>query len=155
MSSHRTLRVAEAIREVVATAILFELNDPRVKNITVLRAEVTADLRNATVYVSVMGSEVERKLSLRGLEHAGGYLQRKVAARLQTKVTPVLRFKVDDTLRHTVDLAKLIEEAVASDRKPGAEPEPGPEAGPDEAPAAGSGSPSPEPGPDSPDSDPS
>lgn len=145
MSSHRTARVAEAIREVVATAILFEVSDPRVKNVTVLRAEVTSDLRHATVYVSVLGSEGDRKLSLRGLEHAGGFLQRKIAARLQTKVTPALRFKLDESLQKTVELSRLIEEAVASDRKPEGEADPA-ESGPAE-----SGQPS----PGSEDSDPS
>ena len=49
MPSHRVERIAEAIREVVSTAILFELADPRVKGVTVTRAEVTGDLRHATV----------------------------------------------------------------------------------------------------------
>ncbi len=61
MPSHRSLRMAEAIREVVSSAILFEVADPRVHSVTVLRVEVTADLRNATVYVSIMGNETERK----------------------------------------------------------------------------------------------
>ena len=65
MPSHRNLRVAEAIREVVATAILFEVADPRVQNVTVVRVEVTGDLRYATVFVSIMGNENERKRSLR------------------------------------------------------------------------------------------
>jgi ribosome-binding factor A len=121
MASHRTLRVAEAIREVVSSAILFEINDPRVKNVTVLRAEVTGDLRNATVYVSVMGTESEQNLALRGLQHAAGYLQSKVAARLQTRFTPTLTFKRDDSVKKSIAISKLIDEALAADRKPGDE----------------------------------
>src|SRR4051794_35895648 len=98
MPSHRVERVAEAIREVVSAAILFEVNDPRVKGITVLRAEVTGDLRNATVFVSTMGTEAEQKLAMRGLLHAAGFLQAKVAARLQTRFTPALSFKRDDSV---------------------------------------------------------
>ena len=75
MSSHRSLRMAEAIREVVATAILFDVADPRVTAVTVLTVEVSADLRHATVYVSIMGTEAERKHALRGLKHATGFLQ--------------------------------------------------------------------------------
>jgi ribosome-binding factor A len=116
MPSHRSLRVAEAIREVVATAILHEVADPRVRSVTVVRVEVTSDLRFATVFVSIMGSESERKRSLRGLEHAAGFLQARVAARLQTRITPVLSFKYDDSVRKSVELSRLIEEAVASDR---------------------------------------
>jgi ribosome-binding factor A len=115
MASHRNLRVAEAIREVVATSILFEVADPRVRSVTVLRAEVTADLRFATVFVSIMGSESERKRSLTGLEHAAGFLQARVAARLQTRFTPVLSFKYDDSVRKSAELGRLIDDAVASD----------------------------------------
>jgi ribosome-binding factor A len=117
MPSHRSLRIAEAIREVVATAILFEVADPRVHSVTVLRVEVSGDLRQAKVYVSIMGTESERKKALEGLNHAAGFLQARVAARLQTRFTPVLGFKLDDSVKKSVELGRLIDEAVASDRK--------------------------------------
>ena len=117
MSSHRNLRVAQAIREVVASAILFETADPRIRAVTVLRVEVSADLRQATVYVTVMGSEAEQTLAMRGLKHAAGFFQSKVADRLQTRFTPVLGFKVDDSVKKSVAMGRLIEEALASDRK--------------------------------------
>jgi ribosome-binding factor A len=117
MPSHRSLRVAEAIREVVSQAVLFELADPRIKGVTVLRAEVSGDLRNATVFVSVMGTESEQKLALRGIQHATGFLQSKVAARLQTRFTPTLMFKLDDSVKKSIAISKLIDEALASDRE--------------------------------------
>jgi ribosome-binding factor A len=122
MPSHRSLRVAEAIREVVATTILHELADPRVHSVTVVRVEVTSDLRFATVFVSIMGSESQRKRSLKGLEHATGFLQARVAARLQTRFTPVLSFKYDDSVRKSVEISRLIDQAVASDRPRANEP---------------------------------
>ena len=75
MPTHRSLRMAEAIREVVATTILFDVADPRVRSVTVLRVEVSSDLRIATVFVSIMGTEAERKQAFRGLVHATGFLQ--------------------------------------------------------------------------------
>src|SRR3954451_12590251 len=117
MSSHRNLRMAEAIREVVASAILFEAADPRIRAVTVLRVEVSADLRQATVCVSVMGNEAEQTLAMRGLKHAAGFFQSKVADRLQTRFTPVLTYKVDDSVKKSVAIGRLIEEALASDRK--------------------------------------
>jgi ribosome-binding factor A len=117
MPSHRSQRMAEAIREVVATAILFEVADPRVHSVTVLRVELTGDLRQAKVYVSIMGTESERKRALEGLNHAAGFIQARVAARLQTRFTPVLSFKLDDSVKRSVELGRLIDEAVASDRK--------------------------------------
>ena len=62
MKSHRVARVAEVIREVAAETILFELQDPRIKHVTVTRAEVSADLQIAKVFVSVMGTEREQSL---------------------------------------------------------------------------------------------
>lgn len=122
MSSHRSLRMAEAIREVVSSAILFEVSDPRVRAVTVLRVEVTSDLRSATVFVSVMGNENEQRQIMRGLIHAGGFLQAKVAARLQTRFTPVLSFKTDDSVKKSVEISKLIEDTLAADRRGPHEP---------------------------------
>jgi ribosome-binding factor A len=109
--------MGEAIREVVASAILFEAADPRIRGVTVLRVEVSGDLRQATVYVSVMGTETEQNLALRGLRHAAGFFQSKVADRLQTRFTPVLIFELDDSVKKSVEIGRLIDEAVASDRK--------------------------------------
>ncbi|MBV8317530.1 MAG: 30S ribosome-binding factor RbfA [Planctomycetaceae bacterium] len=118
MPSHRSLRIAEAIREVVSSAILFEVADPRVRSVTVLRVEVPGDLRSATIYVSIMGSEAEQKLAMRGLQHAAGFLQARVAARLQTRFTPVLTFKRDDSVKKSIEISRLIDTAIASDRHP-------------------------------------
>jgi len=116
MSSHRSLRVAEAIREVVASSILFEVSDPRVRNITVLSADVSPDLRYAKVYVSVLGDEREEKRVMHGLQSARGFLQSKIAARLQTRVTPELRFEIDNSSKRTSELLKLIETAVGNEQ---------------------------------------
>src|SRR5579872_703649 len=64
MSSRRIAKVAEALRETISTTVLFELKDPRVKNVTVLRTEVSPDLRSAKVYVSVRGDEKTQALSM-------------------------------------------------------------------------------------------
>jgi ribosome-binding factor A len=110
--------MAEAIREVVSSAILFEVADPRVHSVTVLRVEVTADLRNAAVHVSIMGNEAERKQTFRGLIHATGFLQARVAARLQTRFTPILSFKQDESVKKSIEVSRLIDEALASDQRP-------------------------------------
>jgi ribosome-binding factor A len=123
MPSHRILRMAEAIREVVSTAILFEVADPRIRSVTVLRVEVGGDLRNATVHVSVMGSESEQKSALQGLKSASGFIQTRVAARLQTRFTPVLTFKRDDSVKKSIAISRLIDDALAADRHDEPEPE--------------------------------
>ncbi|MGP0070247.1 MAG: 30S ribosome-binding factor RbfA [Isosphaeraceae bacterium] len=119
MPSHRSLRIAQAIREVVANAILFEVADPRVRSVTVLGVEVSGDLRQAKVFVSIMGTEMEQKQALKGLNHAAGFLQSRVAVRLQTRFTPILSFKMDDSVKKSVAIGRLIDEAVASDHRGG------------------------------------
>src|SRR5215212_8361372 len=116
MPAHRALRMAEAIREVVSSAILFEVADPRVHSVTVLRVEVSGDLRHAAVYVSIMGTPAEQDLSMTGLKHATGFLQARVAARLQTRFTPVLTFRKDDSVKKSIEISRLIDTAVAADR---------------------------------------
>ena len=74
MSSRRVLKAAEAIREVVSMAILTELRDPRVKNVTVVGVEVLPDMRQAKVHVSIMGDEKEQQLGLSRLAERGRLL---------------------------------------------------------------------------------
>ena len=118
MKAHRQARVAEVIREVAAETILFELNDPRVKMVTVTRAEVSGDLQHAKVYVSIMGSPSEQKLTLHGLTHAAGFVQSKLAKRLQTRFTPLVQFVEDHGVKHSIEMTRLINEALAESGPP-------------------------------------
>jgi ribosome-binding factor A len=122
MKTHRLARVAEAVREVASETILFELRDPRVKLVTVTRAEVSGDLQHAKVYVSVMGTEKEQQLTLRGLRHAAGFIQSKLARRLQTRFTPTLNFVLDMGVKNSIEMTRLINEALAESAPPSAEP---------------------------------
>ena len=111
MSQRRTAKVAQAIRQVVSTAILTELRDPRVKKVTVLNVEVPADLRSAKVYVSVLGEEREGYLVLRGLESARGFLQGKIAEELDLRWTPILEFVMDLGVKKSIATSKMLREA--------------------------------------------
>lgn len=115
MKRHRMERVAEAVREVAASTILFELKDPRVKMTTVTRTEVSGDLQHAKIYVSVMGSERDQKLALHGLQHAAGFVQSRLAERLQTRFTPVVTFVLDQGVKNSVEISRLIRETLAED----------------------------------------
>jgi ribosome-binding factor A len=113
MKSHRLARVAEVVREVAAEAILFELKDPRVKNVTVTRAEVSGDLQHAKVFVSVMGSEKDQQLTLHGLQSAAGFVQAKLAKRLTTRYVPHVTFVLDEGVKKSLEIARLIREEQA------------------------------------------
>ena len=111
MSSGRMRRVDEAMREVLSGAITSELKDPRVGFVTVTAVETAHDLRRARVFVSVLGSEPERRRSLQALESAHGYLQRRVAGELRLKHTPTLEFAYDDTAENAQRIHELLAEA--------------------------------------------
>lgn len=113
MKQHRLARVAEVVREVASETILFELRDPRVKGVTVTRAEVSGDLQHAKIYVSVMGTDKEQQLTMHGLRHAAGFIQSKLASRLQTRFTPVVKFVLDEGVKKSIEMTRLINEALA------------------------------------------
>ena len=115
MTSRRLLKAAEAIRGVVSMAILTELHDPRVKDVTVTNVEVSADMRYATVRVSVMGDAARQKLTLIGLRHASGFLQQKVAERIDTRYTPRLRFELDQGVKRSIEVSRILSEVLPRD----------------------------------------
>ncbi len=108
MSSRRLLKAAEAIREVVASSILTEMRDPRVQGVTVLGVEVSPDMREAKVSVSVMGTDSQQQLALRGLQNAAGFLQSKIANRIDTRYTPRLQFKLDKGTKNALVVGEIL-----------------------------------------------
>jgi ribosome-binding factor A len=110
MSADRMRRVDEAMREVLSDAITSEIKDPRVGFITVTAVDTSPDLRQARVFVSVLGTPSERKRSLQGLRSAHGFLQRKVADELRLKHTPTLDFAYDDTAENAARINELLRE---------------------------------------------
>lgn len=112
MSSRRVLKAAQAIREVVGMAILADLKDPRIENATITKVEVSPDMRQAKVSVSVMGDEAKQKLCLHGLQSAAGYLQTKIAKRIDTRYTSRLKFELDMGVKKSIALAKVLDEVL-------------------------------------------
>jgi ribosome-binding factor A len=115
MTSRRLLKAAEAIREVVGMAILAELKDPRVKNVTVVGVEVLPDMREAKVHVSVMGDEKQQRLTLRGLQNAAGFLQHKIADRIETRYTPRLEFVLDQGVKNSLKIESILRRVLPKD----------------------------------------
>ncbi len=108
MSGSRMRRVDEAVRAVLSDVITQEIKDPRVGFVTVTAVKTSPDLRNARVYVSVLGDEQVRAESLHGLASAHGFLQRRLASELRLKHTPALEFEYDDTVERGIRLTRLL-----------------------------------------------
>ncbi|HVC98138.1 MAG TPA: 30S ribosome-binding factor RbfA [Pirellulales bacterium] len=135
MSSRRVQKAAEAVREVVSMAILTELNDPRVRDVTVTHVEMTPDMRQAKVHVSIMGDETKQRLSMAGLKSAAGFLQSKVASRIDTRYTPKLEFLLDMGVKKSIAIAEILRRVLPSE--PDAAPPPDAELPDDELPDDG------------------
>ena len=107
--SDRTRRVNEAIRQVLSDAVP-TLKDPRIGFVTVTGVRATTDLKQATVWVSVLGSAGDRERTLQGLQAAHGVLQARVARELGLRRTPVLTFEYDPSVERGVRLTQMIDE---------------------------------------------
>lgn len=102
-------------------AILADLKDPRVQNVTVTHVEVSPDMRQAKVYVSVMGDDTKQQLSLRGLQNSAGFLQSKVAKRIDTRYTPRLLFMLDLGVKRSIEISQILQSVLPAE--PSAESE--------------------------------
>lgn len=109
----RARRLAKRISEIVASAIEYEIKDPRLRFVTITDAKITGDLRDATVYYTVMGESVDAEpdfaAAKAGLEKATGVLRSKVGAGTGVKFTPTLAFVLDVV----PDVARQMEELLA------------------------------------------
>ena len=79
------------------------------RDVTVTYVEVTPDMRQAKVHVSVMGDETKQKLSLRGLQNSAGFLQSLVAKRIDTRYTPRLVFELDLGVKRSIEISQILQ----------------------------------------------
>lgn len=105
-------RVNESVRAVVAEAV-GQLKDPRIGLVTVTSVDVTPDLSEARVFVSVLGNERKRRATLAGLESARGVLQARINRELNLRKTPTLSFAYDASVERGVRMSALIDELAA------------------------------------------
>lgn len=109
MATNRIDRISEEVMRALAEAIR-NLKDPRVSNamVSVTHCEVTNDLRYAKVYISVLGSEENRKDVMRGLQSAAGFLRREVAHKVQLRYAPELVFHPDSSISYGAHITELL-----------------------------------------------
>ncbi len=108
----RARRIGELLQRELARLIQEELKDPRIGLVTVSHVEVSPDLRQAKVYVTILAEEVNIQEQLKILNKAAGFLQHGLSQRVKLRVIPRLRFVYDDSIERGKRLRALIEEAV-------------------------------------------
>jgi ribosome-binding factor A len=107
----RSERVAEGIREEVATFLAEDAKDPRIVGlVTVTGVDVTRDLRHAKVFVSIMGSDVERQATLEGLDSAASHLRSRIGRALRLRVAPEITFRYDESIARAAKIEALLAE---------------------------------------------
>ncbi len=107
---HRPERIADTLREEITQIVGYELEDPRLTSVTVTEVRVAADLRDASVYVTVEGDEEEHLKALRALEHAAPYVRKQLGFALNLRHTPALHFVRDTVEEKATRVNALLEE---------------------------------------------
>jgi len=104
----RIEKLQELIKQEMGKMLLKELKDPRIGFVTVTDVEMTGDLREAKIYVSVMGGEEQVKTSLEGLNSALGFIRREIGHRIRLRFTPEISFALDTSLDYGDHIQKLL-----------------------------------------------
>ncbi|MCI0441008.1 MAG: 30S ribosome-binding factor RbfA [Chloroflexi bacterium] len=108
--ARRIDRVNALLRQEISRVIATELRDPRLSSlVSVLRVQTSPDLRQAAVYISVLGGDDEKKDVMRALRSASGYVHRAIRDNLTLKTVPHLEFRLDDSIERTSELLELID----------------------------------------------
>ena len=110
MSELRVRKIQEFIKQEVSSMLLKEIKDPRLGFVTVTGVHLTGDLREATVYVSLFGSDREKAESLEALNNARGFIRRELARTINLRNTPDITFVMDQSIEYGVHMTGLIDE---------------------------------------------
>ena len=113
----RKLRINVQLQRELTALIREDLTDPRVAGVTVTTVDVAPDMRQARVTVSLLGSDEQLSLAVKGLNHAAGKLRHELGVRLRLRFVPQLHFTADLALREGDRIAQIIRQAVAADRE--------------------------------------
>lgn len=109
MPTARVRRVNEAIKEVVSVEVAAGLKDPRIGFVTVTGVDTSPDLRNARVFVSILGNADSREEALAGLQSSRGFLQAQLASQLTLKRTPTLEFVYDESIDRGMRITRILQ----------------------------------------------
>ena len=114
--SVKSLRINGEVQREMSIILREELKDPRIHPMTsVTGAQVTTDLKFATIFVSVLGDEKDKKYTLEGLQKSASYARHLLATRLNLRNTPELIYKLDESMEYGAAMSKRIDEVMAHD----------------------------------------
>ncbi len=100
MSNVRAHRVGEQMKKELSDIIMRELKDPRVSFVTVTGVDVTGDLQQAKVFITVLGSDEQKEATLQGLSKAKGFIRSEIGKRIRLRKTPEITFELDESIEY-------------------------------------------------------
>jgi ribosome-binding factor A len=110
-NSIKNTRVNMEVQRELSKVISMEMKDPRIDPMTsVIAVDVTPDLKQAKVYVSVLGSDEKKQATLEGLKSATPFIRRHLASTINLRNTPELKFYMDESIEYGVNMSKLIDD---------------------------------------------
>ncbi|RKY81092.1 30S ribosome-binding factor RbfA [candidate division KSB1 bacterium] len=110
MAHTRLLKIADLLKREISNIIFRQIKDPRIGFVTITQVRVSADLRSARIYCTILGTEQQRVDTLNGLNHASTFIQSVLKPRLSLRYIPKLQFFWDDTLEYAEKIEKLIQQ---------------------------------------------
>lgn len=111
----RADRLGDLVQQEISDILHRQIKDPRIGFCTIMRVDVSDDLRHAKAYVSIMGAESQQKSTLAGLKSATGFIRREIGRRIALRHTPEIVFVLDRSVDHSIRIAQLIEEGRPGD----------------------------------------
>jgi ribosome-binding factor A len=114
--TRRTERISSLIRQDICELLQEQINDPRLRSlISVTQVQTSVDLKNAKIYVSVLGDKKQAEDALKAFRSAAGYFRHQLAQRLTTRVIPELTFELDESIERGIRISGLIDKVVSED----------------------------------------
>ena len=118
MRQNRAARVGDEIQKVISQLLLTEVKDPRIPMMTsVMEVRMSSDLTHATVFLSVYGSQQEKRECMEAVNRASGFIRSQIAKRIKLRVAPELHFKLDESIEKGMDLMNLIDRTIKEDQE--------------------------------------
>jgi ribosome-binding factor A len=114
--SHRPNRVGEQMKKELTEIIGRKIKDPRIGFVTVTDVQVTGDLQQATVYISVLGDDEQKENTLKGLAKAKGFIRSEIGHRIRLRKTPEIIFEFDESIDYGNRIETLLHELHTDDK---------------------------------------
>jgi len=117
MSYQRAERIAEEIKRELSDILRNHVRDPRITNMaSVIKVDVSRDLRHAKIYVSVLGDREEKQKTMQGLDRATGFIRKELGQRLGLRYVPEISFVLDESIEYSIHIAQRIEELMKKEQ---------------------------------------